>query len=427
MTNPELIEQYFDKLWPICRSLTGDGLRDSFKIVQELIPLNLTEVPTGTTVYDWNIPKEWNIKDAYIVTPSGEKICELSKNNLNVVNYSVPVKKSFTFDQLKPHLHTLPELPEAIPYLTSYYKEAWGFCMSHNQFLKLPRSGKYEVIINSRLESGSLTYGDLLLPGQTSEEIIFTSYLCHPSMANNELSGPLVLAFLYQTIIAIPNRKYTYRFILAPETIGHIAYLSKHGNELKEKVIAGYVITCTGIDAPFTYKRSKQQDHLVNILTEYELKQSGQSHSITDFSIGGSDERQYCSPGFNLPIGSLMRTPYQQYKEYHTSLDNKDLISFSALNDSVKMYAHLVKAFELNKYYTNTNPFCEPQLGKRGLYTALGGQKSRPNDLSKRLHLLTYADGNTNLLEIAKKLDISILEFENTVEELINAGLLIEV
>ena len=420
----EKLEKYFDKLWPVCRSITGNGLRESFKILQEIIPLQLTEVLTGTQVFDWTVPKEWNITDAYIVCPDGKKIADFKENNLHILNYSVPVETEIAYHELLPHLHTLPDLPEAIPYLTSYYKENWGFCLSHNEFLKLPEEGNYKVYINSTLEQGSLTYGDFLLKGETEEEILFSTYLCHPSMANNELSGPLVMAFLYQKINKLPRRRYTYRFIIAPETIGIIAYLAAKGLYIKENIKAGYVITCAGDDGVYTYKRSKENNADVNKIAEHVLKYSGKPYKVIDFAIGGSDERQYCSPGFNMPVGSLMRTKYQAYKEYHTSFDNKSFISFEAMNETIETYFSLVRAFELNDTYLNKIPFCEPQLSKRGLYTALGGQKQRTMALSKRLHLLSFADGKTSLLEIAERMNCNLLEFEETVYELKQAGLI---
>ncbi|MFN6038115.1 MAG: DUF4910 domain-containing protein [Bacteroidota bacterium] len=420
----EKIEFYFDRLWPICRSITGNGLRDSYKILQELIPLNIVEIPTGTKVFDWEIPKEWNITDAYIITPDGKKICDFKLNNLHVLNYSSPIDRELSFVDLSRHIHTLPDLPNAIPYVTSYYEERWGFCMSHEEFLKLPTEGMYKVKIDSSLKSGSLTYGDLYLPGETDQEILLSTYLCHPSMANNELSGPLVLSFLYEKILSLKKRRFSYRFIFVPETIGAISYLSRNGALLKEKVFAGYVITCVGDSGQFTFKRSKRRDDLVNVVAEHVLRFSGENYSIIDFQIGGSDERQYCSPGFNLPVGSLMRTMYQRYKEYHTSLDDKNFISFSSIQKSIEMYFKIVKTHELNDFYINTVSFCEPNLGKRGLYNTIGGAKQRSSELSKRLHLLSFSDGKIDLINIADRMNISALDFEEEINLLLEKGLL---
>lgn len=418
------LEIYFDKLWPICRSITGDGLRESFEILQELVPLTLSEVPTGTEVFDWKIPKEWNIHDAYIICPNGEKIANFKINNLHVVNYSVPVNLELPFDELVKHLNYIEEMPDAIPYITSYYKETWGFCISYNEFLNLDKNGIYKVVIDSSLENGNLTYGECVLKGDTDEEILFSTYLCHPSMANNELSGPLVQAFLYQKIAALPKRKYTYRFLFAPETIGVVAYLHNVGKQLKEKLVAGYVLTCCGDDGAFVYKQSKQINSLANTVAQHVLKFQSTPYEIIPFSVGGSDERQYCSPGFNLPVGSLTRSMYQRYKEYHTSLDNKSFISFNAMGVTIDTYFQFVKTLELNNIYVNTIPYCEPQLGKRGLYPSSVNPTESRKFIHDRMHLLTYADGEHNLIDIAELRKISVLDLEIHITSLMEAGLL---
>ncbi len=410
MTN--LLESFFDRLWPICRSITGNGLRESFKILGEIIPLELHEVPTGTQVFDWTIPKEWNIQDAYIICPDGNKIADFKVNNLHVVNYSIPVNKELEFDELKKHLFYIEEMPDAIPYITSYYKENWGFCITYSEFLKLPKEGVYKVVVDSDLKQGSLTYGELVLPGETKQEVLFSSYLCHPSLANNELSGPLTLAFLYQKIAQIKNRKYTYRFVIAPETIGVIAFLSKSGMELKETVKAGYVLTCCGDDGSFVYKKSKIKNSLSDVIAEHVLKFQHEPYEIIPFSVGGSDERQYCSPGFNMPIGSLTRSMYQRYKEYHTSLDNKSFISFSAMEHTINVYFSMVKVLEINGFPTNKLPFCEPQLGKRGLYPHTVSPNEARTHIHNMMHLLSFADGSMSLLEIAEQKNISIFDLE---------------
>lgn len=421
------LEHYFDRLWPICRSISGDGLRESFDILKEVIPLNTYEIPTGTKVFDWTIPKEWNIDDAYIISPDGKKICDFKQNNLHVVNYSIPVDKEVDYDELIKHIHTLNNQPNAIPYITSYYKETWGFCISKKELDKLPKKGKYRVFIKSSLKNGSITYGDLVLPGKSKKEILFSTYLCHPSMANNELSGPLCLAFLYQKIKQLKNRKYTYRFIIAPETIGTIAYLSKYGMDLKNNLLAGYVMTCCGDNAPFIYKRSKNENSLTDRLAHHVLKHQKFKYKSIPFSVGGSDERQYCSPGFNMPVGSLTRSIYQSYKEYHTSLDNKDFISFSSMTETIELYFSFIKAFELNDYYLNTNLFCEPQLGKRGLYPSSVNPEINRKKIHNRMHLLSFSDGKKDLIEIAELNNTSIFDFEQDIKDLIKADLLIKV
>lgn len=420
------IELYFDKLWPICRSITGNGLRDSFKILSDIIPLKLTEVSTGESVFDWIVPKEWNIRDAYIITPDGKKIANFRVNNLHVVNYSIPIDKEVMFDELKNHIYTLNRLPDAIPYITSYYKEKWGFCLSKNEFDKLPKEGKYKVVIDSDLKDGSLTYGEYILRGETSEEILFSTYLCHPSMANNELSGPLTISFLYQLIKSLPNRKYTYRFVIAPETIGTIAFLSKNKSDIITNVKAGYVLTCCGTNTPYTYKKSRRENSLADTIALHILKHSKSEYNVLDFDPLGSDERQYCSPGFNLPVGSLMRAKYHDYIEYHTSLDNKSLISFDALMSTIQMYFSFVQALELNHCYKNTIQFCEPNMGKRELYEDLSGALIMPDKLSTRMRLINFMDGENSLLDFCEKYHLNILELKNEIQLLIQKGVLVK-
>lgn len=419
------IENYFDRLWPICRSITGNGLRESLKIIQELVPLKLHEVPTGTAVFDWEIPKEWNISEAYIITPEGKRIADLAVNNLHVVNYSIPVNREISFGELKKHLHYIEEMPDAIPYITSYYKETWGFCVSYNEFKTLNEEGTYKVVINSSLTNGSLTYGECVLEGETEEEILFSTYLCHPSMANNELSGPLVQAFLYRQIAALPVRKYTYRFVFAPETIGVIAFLDRVGMHLKEKLIAGYVLTCCGDNGSFVYKQTKNPGSLTDKVAQHILKHQSVPFEVIPFSVGGSDERQYCSPGFNLPVGSLTRSMYQRYKEYHTSLDNKSFISFDAIKQTISVYLKFVEAFELNNTYTNVIPYCEPQLGKRGLYPSSVGPTDQRTALHRMMHLITWCDGENDLLSISEKRQESILDYKILLEKLIKENVLV--
>ena len=420
------LEKYFDRLWPICRSITGNGLRESFKILQEIIPLELEEIPTGTKVFDWEIPNEWNINDAYIITPEGKKICDFRVNNLHLLNYSVPQNKELTFEELKPHFIYREDLPDTIPYATSYYKENWGFCISYNEFKTLPAEGKYKIVIDSTLKPGSLTYGHLVLKGKSDKEILLSSYLCHPSMANNELSGPLALAALYSKIAAVKDRKYTYRFIIAPETIGIIAYLHKYGKDLQRNLQAGYVLTCCADKGPITYKKSKKENTIADIFAERTLKSGINPFTIIPYAIGGSDERQYCSPGFNLPVGSFMRTPYQKYKEYHTSLDTKSFISFEKLQNSIDVVFEVIKTLEQSKFYINIIPFCEPQLGKRNLYPTTGGTWGDVTLVHKMLHLLSYADGTLSLEDIAEKRNLSPGDFTEAIAKLTEAGLLKE-
>ncbi len=422
--NPKDIELYFDRLWPICRSITGNGLRESFRILSDIIPLKLTEVPSGTAVFDWVIPNEWNINDAYVITPEGKKICDFKINNLHVVNYSTPVNQEISYEELTKHLYTLERLPEAIPYITSYYREKWGFCLSKKEFDTLPKTGTYKVVIDSELKAGALTYGDCVLKGETSEEILFSSYLCHPSMANNELSGPLVLSFLYRLIASMPRRRYTYRFVIAPETIGTIAFLSNNKENVLKHVKAGYVLTCCGTNKSFVFKKSRQENSVADEVALHVLKHSGKTYSAIPFDPLGSDERQYCSPGFNLPVGSLMRSKYHEYPEYHTSLDNKQLVSFDAMNETIDLYFSIARALELNRYYENTIRFCEPNMGKRGLYEDLSGALTMPQQLSTRMRLINYMDGKTSLLEFCERYNLNILDLDSEIELLIQKGVL---
>ncbi|MBI3511419.1 MAG: DUF4910 domain-containing protein [Bacteroidetes bacterium] len=416
------IEKYFDRLWPICRSITGNGLRDSLKIISEIIPLQLKEVPTGKKVFDWEIPKEWNISDAWILGPDGKKYAELKKNNLHVVNYSVPVDAEISFDELKDHLHILPN---AIPYVTSYYKETWGFCMSEKEFSEMPKNGKFKVKIDSELKNGSLTFGEAVIPGTSDREILISTYVCHPSMAVNELSGPLVAAFLYKRLIS-ENKKsrHTIRFVFAPETIGVIAFLAERGMHLKEKLDAGYVVTCVGHAGKLNYKRSKRGNSIADKTAEHVLKYSGEEFDLRDFSIGGSDERQYCSAGFNFPVGSLMRTPYKEYSEYHSSLDNKSIIDFSAMEKTISVYAEIIDAIGANQKYTVTQPYCELQLGKRGMYPQQGGNSQLAQQTRDLLHLLSYADGTIDLIDIAEKIRVPVSQLIPIVENCLAKDLL---
>jgi len=418
------LEHYFDRLWPICRSITGNGLRQSMDILQEVVPLTKHEIPSGTSVFDWTIPKEWNITDAYILCPDGRKIAQFTSNNLHVVSYSIPIDQHIGWNELQAHLHHIPEMPDAIPYMTSYYKENWGFCITHNEWKTLPREGEYRVVIESTLEPGNLTWAECVLPGETEEEVLFSTYLCHPSMANNELSGPLAQAFLYEKLAALPKRRFTYRFLFAPETIGVIAFLAERGELLKKQLQAGYVLTCCGDAGELTYKRSKHRTSLADRAAEHVLKYHYTKHNTIEFAVGGSDERQYCSPGFNLPVGSLMRTPYQRYSQYHTSLDNKSFISFEALAETVEAYFNICKVLEENVCYVNQISHCEPQLGKRGLYPSSVDPLFNREETHRLLHFLSFADGNKDLIEIAEWRNESALLYTTIIDNCKSAELI---
>jgi len=419
------IENYFDRLWYITRSLTGDGNRATLKILSEIIDLQITEVPSGTKCFDWTVPPEWNIKEAWIKDSNGNKIIDFTENNLHILGYSEPYHGKLSFEELKSHLYTLPLQPELIPYLTSYYKRRWGFCLTHNQFLKIDKNETYEVFIDSSLnESGFMTIGEAVIKGKSEKEILFSTYICHPSLANNELSGPLVSAFIYNSLKNEKNLKYTYRFLFLPETIGSIYSLSVKGEYWKKNLIAGFVITCIGDNGKFTYKRSRKGNSLADRVVETILTQTESEFQIVDFFPSGSDERQYCSPGFNLPVGSLMRTMYGKYPEYHTSADNKNFISFEAMEKSVLKYLEVIKLIEKNERYINKMPFCEPQLGKRGLFPTLGSQKETNDFVMAMMWILNLSDGENDLISISEKSKITVCELIPVVDKLIENGIL---
>ncbi len=398
-------------LFPICRSITGNGVRQTLSLIQEHLPeLQIHEVPSGTIAFDWTVPNEWNITDAFIKAPNGKRLVDFQKNNLHVMGYSLPFEGKLTLQELAPHLHSLPELPDAIPYVTSYYEPRWGFCLADNERKKLKNDVIYDVKIDSSLKPGALTYADILIPGKSKKEILISTYICHPSLANNELSGPVVATFLAKKLLEKKQdeRFYSYRFVFVPETIGSICYLSQHYEMLKKNVIAGYVVTCVGNEHPFSYLESRQESSLTDRMTKHVLSSVGQPFAIYSYLERGSDERQYCSPGIDLPIGSLMRSKYGSYPEYHTSLDNLEFISAEALCGSLQMYLKCLEALDHNHIYRAIFP-CEPQLGKRGLYPSLSTRDSAKN-VRLMMNFLVYADGRRDLLAIAEKLNCSIFE-----------------
>jgi aminopeptidase-like protein len=424
------LESYFDRLWPILRSITGEGVRQTHDILAELVQLERTEIPSGTQVFDWTIPKEWKVNEAYIIDPNGKRILDVKENNLHLVNYSVPFRDTLSKNELREHLYSLPDKPTAIPYVTSYYSPRWGFCLSQQERDALP-DGDYQVVVNTELFDGSLTLSEAVLQGETKEEVLISTYTCHPSLASNELSGPLVAAFLYRELARLEPRRLTYRFVFLPETIGAITYLHLKGEHFKRHLVAGYIITCIGDAGNFTYKRSRQSSlsgelALVDRAAEHVLKHSKKAHKVLDFSPLGSDERQYGSPGFNLPVGSLMRSQYGTYPEYHTSLDNKDFVSFEAMTESVRMYLSVMRTLEQNRTYKNLFPYGEPQLGKRGLYETLG-RNTIPELSSAVFWLLNYADGQHDLLWIAEKSGYSMELLDKAARACLEAHIIEEV
>ncbi len=359
-------------------------------------------------MFDWTVPPEWVVREAYVLTPTGERILDVAENNLHLLNYSIPYRGTQTRAQLDAHLYSLPEQPHAIPYITSYYERRWGFCISQHQRDELPE-GDYEVVVDTEHIQGSLSIGEAVLPGDGEGEVLISTYTCHPSLANNELSGPLVAAFLYRRLSRWPARRLTYRFVFTPETIGAIAYLSLRGEHLRESLLAGYVVSCVGVGDRFTLKRSRRGDTLADRAALYVLKQLPEQPTVLDFFPSGSDERQYCSPGFNLPVASVMRSMYGSYPEYHTSLDNRDLLSIRAVRESIDVYERIMRTLETNRRYVSRVPMCEPQLGRRGLYGTLGTRDST-RFTDALLWVLNYADGEHDLLEVAEMSGIALDE-----------------
>lgn len=414
-----------ERLWPINRSLTGDGVRETLKILSEYMPiLSVTEVPSGTKVFDWTVPKEWRVREAWIRTPDGNKICDFGKNNLHLIGYSTPIHQTMEWESLNTHLYSLPEQPSAIPYITSYYKERWGFCISHFDRSNLPREGKYEVFIDSDLFDGSLTYGELVLPGETDREIFLSTYICHPSMANNELSGPVVAIHLAKWLSTLPNRKYTYRLVFVPETIGSITYLSKNVSHLKAKVDAGFNVTCVGDDRTYSFLPSKQGNTLSDLVAQHVLKWICPNYHHYQWTDRGSDERQYCAPGVNLPIASIMRSKYGQYPEYHTSLDDLDtVVTPAGLEGGYGALRLALEALERN-CYPRVTVLCEPQLGKRGLYPTLS-TKDTAMQVRVMMDFLTWSDGTSSLLEVAEKCGVPVWDLYQHLDTFAKNGLLV--
>lgn len=411
------LRELVERLYPLCRSITGNGVRRTLEIVGEHIPLELHEVPTGTQVLDWTVPQEWNIRDAYIKDASGRRVVDFQESNLHVVGYSVPVSRKMSLDELRGHLHTLPEQPSLVPYRTSYYAPTWGFCLAQETLDAMP-DGEYEVRIDSTLDDGHLTYAEHVVPGRVTDEVIISCHTCHPSLANDNVAGIAIATALAQSL---RNPHYTYRFLFMPGTIGAITWLSRN-SERVAKIKAGLVLACAGDPGSLTYKRSRRGDAEIDHVLEYVLKD--REHTILDFSPYGYDERQFCSPGFNLGVGSLTRTPYAGYPEYHTSADNLDFVSTKAMEETLRTLRDTCSVLDRNRSYVNLSPFGEPQLGKRGLYDSLGGRSDAKDAQMAMLWVLNLSDGEHSLLDIAER---SALPFDSVVaaaQALHDAGLL---
>jgi aminopeptidase-like protein len=411
------------KLYPLCRSITGDGVRQTLSIIQDYIPLQIQEVPTGTAVFDWKVPKEWNIRDAYIKNSKGKRIVDFQKHNLHVVSYSVPVHKYLRLNELKSHLFTLPEHPDWIPNRTSYYKETWGFCLTHNQLLELSDEEVYEVYIDSKLAPGSLTYGEFFIKGRTSDEVLIYTHTCHPSLCNDNLSGITLTTHLAQ-LLSERKLRYSYRFVFAPTTIGSITWLSANESKLT-KIKHGLNIALCGDKNDITYKNSRRQNAEIDQVACYALQQSGKKHQILNFYPYGYDERQFCSPGIDLAVGRLTRSIEEGYPEYHTSADNLDVVYPVKLADTLEICLSIIEILENNFIYKNNNPKCEPQLGRRGIYKkSIGGRSFAEDWQLAILWVLNLSDGTNSLLDIAKRSGLKFKAILEASDELSKCGLL---
>ena len=417
------IYELIRELYPICRSITGDGVRETLRRLGNHIPLKVHEVPSGTQVFDWTIPKEWNIRDAYVKNSDGVKVIDFRNSNLHILNYSIPVRKQVSLQELREHLFSLPNHADWIPYKTSYYQENWGFCLSHRQLAEL-EDDLYEVCIDTSLTQGHLTYGECYLPGAKPDEVLVSCHVCHPSICNDNLSGIALNTILAKHLIGHPLR-YSYRFLFIPGTIGAITWLALN-EEKVEHIKHGLVVACVGDPGRLTYKKSRQGNAEIDRAVAHVLKHSGEPHDILEFSPYGYDERQFCSPGFNLAVGSLTRTPHSRYPEYHSSADDLQLVQPQYLADSFMKYLSVLKVLEKNKVYVNENPKCEPQLGKRGLYRQMGGNAENTETEFAMLWMLNLSDGGCSLLDIAERADLPFDVIDAAASLLCKNGLLRE-
>ena len=422
MTPGESMHALARRLWPLNRSLTGEGVRQTLAILGEYLPsLQIHEIPSGSACFDWTVPREWRVCEAWVKNAAGEKVIDFAVNNLHLVGYSTPIDRVMPLQELQDHLHSLPEQPDAIPYVTSYYSERWGFCLSQRQRDRLD-PGDYQVRIDSDLFEGSLSYGELRIPGETEREILLSTYVCHPSMANNELSGPCVTTWLARWLLEQPTRRYCYRILFLPETIGSICYLSRHLEELKARVAAGFVVTCVGDERAYSWLPSRQGNSLADCVAQHVLRHTDPGFKRYTFLDRGSDERQYCSPGVDLPVCSLMRSKYATYPEYHSSLDDLSLVTPAGLEGGYSVLRRALECLEQDCVPRATTPG-EPQLGKRGLYPTLSTRESG-QQVRDMMNLLAYADGRSTLLGIADILDVPMWSLLPLVRLLADHGLL---
>lgn len=421
LTTGERMFRLVEELYPICRSITGNGVRETLRRLQREIPLRIEEVSTGTPVFDWIVPREWNIRDAYIKDASGRRIVDFRKSNLHVVNYSVPIHRRMTLPELRPHLHSLPDRPDWIPYRTSYYQENWGFCLSHRELESLV-DAEYEVCIDSTLEPGHLTYGELFLKGESDAEILISCHICHPSLCNDNLSGISVAAALAQHLASQP-RRYGYRFLFIPGTIGAITWLARNEAAIG-RIHHGLVLAGVGDRSPLAYKKSRHGNAEIDRAMSHVLRQAGREFRLTEFSPYGYDERQYCSPAFDLAVGRLSRAPHGEFPEYHTSADNLEFVSADSLADTLAVCAKVFELLENNRSYVSLNPKCEPQLGRRGLYRAIGGSSDAGQHELAMLWMLNLSDGQHSMLDIAERSGLPFAILDRAAQLLVDHGLL---
>lgn len=411
-----------ERLYPICRSITGEGFRETQSILGEWLPeLQLAAVPTGTQAFDWQVPREWNIKDAYIITPSGEKIADFKKSNLHVVNYSIPKQAKMTLEELRPHLHTLPEHPQWIPYRTSYYKDAWGFCLTQPVYDSL-EEGTYEVFIDTTLEDGHMNYGECLIPGQSDKEVLLTAHACHPSLCNDNLSGVVIVAALAR-LLAKRRNHFSYRVLFLPGGVGSVVWLHQNQDRL-DVIHAGIVASCLGDSADFTYKKTRQGNALIDQAAQHALKEKGQPHRIIEFSPYGYDERNFCSPDYDLPVSSVTRSSHSGYPGYHSSGDDLSTITPERLEESLSSILSIVGAVEANRRFITSCSQAEPMLGKRGLYGSMGGLQDREPIELALLWVNNLSDGRHSILDIASKSGYSMETIQHAASLLLEKGVL---
>ena len=420
MTAGEELYKLVAELYPICRSITGDGVRRTLEIVDREIGLEVHEVPTGTQVLDWTVPREWNVRDAWVADPAGERVIDFQASNLHLLGYSVPVRATMPLAELREHLYTLPDHPDWVPWRTSYYAERWGFCASQRLVDSLP-DGDYEVCVDTTLADGHLTYGEHLVEGETADEVLVSCHVCHPSLANDNLSG-IAVATRLARMVAEARPRYSYRFLFAPGTIGSITWLARNEDRLG-RIRHGLVLACVGDPGGFTYKRSRRGDAEIDQAVAHVLGRRP-GHRVVDFTPYGYDERQFCSPGFDLPVGCLSRTPYAQYPEYHTSADDLELVGPAQLQESLEVCLEVVGVLEGNRRYRNLSPKGEPQLGRRGLYGQIGGRSDAEERQMAMLWVLNLSDGDMSLLQVAERAGLPFALVADVAGALEQAGLL---